>query len=829
MAANDPGKKKPTVQVERRRKADTGSAAQQPRAEAPQRQRTPSGSSRPSSSGGSGGAGDGAAALLALLPLLRRMPLWMVICLVLGGVAFVLLTSGGDEQGFEDIAYQEATLPAEQFEPQPAEPTAPAPTATRRPPATALPGAASTGETWLVMLYQDADDKVLEQDIYIDLNEAERVGSSETVQIVAQVDRFSSGFQGDGDWTATRRYYITQDSDLERVSSPVIEDLGEANMADAATLVDFVAWAVQTYPADHYALILSDHGMGWPGGWSDAAPRGRADNSAPLTSALGDHIYLMELDQALGEIRAQTGIEQFDLIGLDACLMAHIEVFAALQPHARYAVASQETEPALGWAYTSFLAGLQANPGMGGDQLGQLIVESYISEDQRVVDDRARAEFLRQGSPMGGLFGSLNTLSARQLAQQLEESVTLTAVDLQAVPELIDSLDRLAFNLQDLDQAGVAKARTYSQSFTNIFGKDSPPSYIDLGNFVRLLEQVGGAGANAEQIQELQEALRRAVIAEKHGPKKAGASGISIYFPTGNLYRNPVAGAQSYTTIADRFAEGSLWDEFLAYHYSGRGFDLQDSGAAAPQPEALTRAPGSSSISISPVSLSSKTAAPDQPVTLQAEIEGQDIGYINLFTGYYDSAANSILVADMDYLESSDTRQVDGVYYPVWPDEAFDLQFSWEPVVFAISDGVNTVPALFSPQSYGQSFEQAVYTVDGLYTFADEGQTLNARLYFSDGKLRQVFGFSGADGGGAPREIIPQPGDRFTVLEKWIDLDASGRVSQTITQEGGTLTFGEQMFTWETLYAAPGAYIIGLTAYDLQGAATQTFAEVTVK
>ena len=45
--------------------------------------------------------------------------------------------------------------------------------------------------------------------------------------------------------------------------------MGEANMASGQTLVDFVTWAMQSYPADKYVLILSDHGMGWPGGWSD--------------------------------------------------------------------------------------------------------------------------------------------------------------------------------------------------------------------------------------------------------------------------------------------------------------------------------------------------------------------------------------------------------------------------------------------------------------------------------------------------------------------------------------------------------------------------------
>ena len=55
-----------------------------------------------------------------------------------------------------------------------------------------------------------------------------------------------------------------------------------------------------------------------------------------------------------------------DLLGMDACLMGHIEVLAALAPHARYAVASQETEPALGWAYTGFLEALKRNPDIDG-------------------------------------------------------------------------------------------------------------------------------------------------------------------------------------------------------------------------------------------------------------------------------------------------------------------------------------------------------------------------------------------------------------------------------------------------------------------------------
>ena len=152
------------------------------------------------------------------------------------------------------------------------------------------------------MLYQDADDKILERDIYVDLNEAERVGSTEQMHIVAQVDRYQKGYRADGDWTTAKRFYLTYDPELEAVRSQEVADLGEVNMADGETLVDFVTWAVETYPADKHVLIMSDHGMGWPGGWTDPAPGGRGDHNVALAE-LGDELFLMELDDALGEIR----------------------------------------------------------------------------------------------------------------------------------------------------------------------------------------------------------------------------------------------------------------------------------------------------------------------------------------------------------------------------------------------------------------------------------------------------------------------------------------------------------------------------------------------
>ena len=706
-------------------------------------------------------------------------------------------------------------------QPQPVEEELPAPVSNFTPPVPA----SGAGQTWTIMLYQDADDQILEKDIFVDLNEAERVGSSDRVRIVAQIDRFDGAFRGDGNWTGARRYYVTQDNDLDAIHSQVAQELGEADMGDGQSLVDFVQWSVKNFPADKYALILSDHGMGWPGGWSDPSHQGSDSSGAPLVSRLGNNIYLMELDEALRKSREAAGIDKFEILGMDACLMAQLEAMAALQPHARYAVASEETEPSLGWAYASFLGDLVAKPEMDGAQLSQLIVESYIADDQRIADPAARADFLQGGSPLGGLFGTAPS-SASEIIAQLEQNITISAIDLETLPALMNSTNNFAFTLQNEDQQLVAEARRYAQSYTSIFGREVPPAYIDLGHFATLIANNTSDERVKQAATQLVSDLERTVIAERHGSRKQGSKGLAIYFPNSTLYSSPLTGPQSYTVVADRFASESLWDDFLAFHYMDRSFEAETREPVAPETGFAMRVPGQGNIRVSEITKSSDVATPNQPVHLSVDISGENIGYIYLFTGYFDSASNSIAVLDIDYLESQETRQVNGVSYPVWSKD-FTLSFEWDPIVFVINDGQNSPPVLFTPQSFGVSAEEAVYTVDGIYTFAESGESLNAQLYFQNGQLVQVFGMTGNDQAGAPREITPQVNDSFTILEQWLEEGSSGW--QTAYENGATLTFGAAPLTWQQFFAAQGEYLVGFIIEDLDGNQFPIYTQITVQ
>ena len=808
--------RKPSIKVERRRPGSGVPAGQRERAETPHRE-----SRQTETTGGNFPEGGSISKPLSSLgSKIFRSPLGIGIFVVLVICLFIYqyINGGSGNIDTEVVHYQtEETIPTmtQVIKPTSTQSSALAPV---------KPGSEAK---WTVMIYQDADDKVLEQDIFVDLNEAERIGSSPNVNIVAQLDRYQAGYTGDGNWTGSRRYFVRSDDDLNSIGSDLVEDLGEVNMADGKTLVDFATWAIQNYPADKYVLILSDHGMGWPGGWSDDTSS-RKSGDTPLENAIGDNLYLNELDQALDTIITENKLDKFELIGLDACLMGHIEVMDALSPYAKYAVLSQEVEPSLGWAYTAFLSELTDHPEMDGRQLGELIVDTYIVDDQRIVDDEARANLIGRSNPMGSLFGNSMIPSADQVAKQMSQNITLTIIDLAAMPKLLDSLDDLAVIMQSIDQRNIAQARDYAQSFTNIFGKSVPPSYIDLGNFAELVAKTSGKRAVAEVVASLQAALEQAVIAEKHGPRISGATGISIYFPNSTLYKHPAAGPRSYGSIADHFAAESLWDDFLAFHYTGETFDSKTGNGTIPNQNAV-RAPAAGGIQISAVTASASAVSIGKEVRLSIDIEGENIGYVKLLVGYLDQDAKSIYLADSDYLASPNTREAGGIYYPDWGSDSFNLVFNWEPIVYAIDDGVSRHPAFFSPESFGKSNEDAVYSVEGIYTFSDSSDQQNARLTFVNGVLQEVYGFSGKETASSPHQILPQPGDTFTILDTWIDLDSQGNVTQTVHQAGETLTFSDRMFTWEVMDAAAGKYVVGFIIEDLDGNSQVAFTPITVR
>ena len=710
--------------------------------------------------------------------------------------------------------------------------------------------------SWLVMYYGDADDEILEYDILTDANKIELAGSAGDVQLVAQLDRFKGGYHGDGDWTSTKRFFITYDEDLKVLASEELEDIGEVAMSDGDTLADFITWAATEYPADKYVLILSDHGAGWPGGWSDPDPGGLGAHDIALAHAFGDMLFLMEIDDALSRAQEAAGIAEFELIGMDACLMSDLAVYTALAAHARYAVASQESEPDVGWAYNSFLKTILEDPTIDGATLAQQVVDSYLVDDAKITDPRERAErilgMMEESDEVSAeelieLRDGLEKMTLDEIAAQipgpeailedLEDKMTLTAVDLAQIPDVLSAVSGLAQALTGVDQKHAAAARTYAQAFETVFDDNEPSPYLDLGNVAELLKQTTGDAQVAAAADEVIAALGRAVIGEKHGRQKVGATGISIYFPNSTLFAADESGYDSFVTVADRFAASTLWDDFLLYHYTGATVPEEIPQFAAerlaPRPAgevavgAIT-APGASPVHIAPLQLSAQETSVDKPLTINTTISGDSVGYIYLYVGFYDEESNAMLLADLDYVDNEDNKEIGGVIYPDWGDEQeFPLEFEWEPQLYVIEDGEHAEFALLEPDTYGATAEDSVYTVSGIFEPASGGQRRYATLYFNgDGALTGVSAYTNLTGIGPSRRILPKEDDTFTILEQWMDL--SEEDVQFYNMEGGTLTFGTQPFAWEAVPAPPGEYEIGFIAEDLDGNSYEEYAPVVV-
>jgi len=226
------------------------------------------------------------------------------------------------------------------------------------------PAAGLAPKDWTVMVFLNGKNN-LEEFALKDLNEMETAGSSDRVNIVAQLGRARGYYDGDGDWTGVRRYLAQKDADPGRIASPVLAELGQADMGDYRTVIDFVRWARAAYPAGRYLLVVWNHGSGW----TKAGPGGARGIS--YDDETGNHVTIPQL----GEVLRQTG--PVDVYASDACLMQMAEVAWELKDHASYIVGSEETEPADGYPYDAVLGALNGDPRMAPRELARTLVNSY--------------------------------------------------------------------------------------------------------------------------------------------------------------------------------------------------------------------------------------------------------------------------------------------------------------------------------------------------------------------------------------------------------------------------------------------------------------------
>ncbi len=253
------------------------------------------------------------------------------------------------------------------------------------------------------------------------------------------------------------------------------QDTSAPAMTDPNTLATFIQYCAQNYPANRNMLIFWDHGGGSISGYG-------YDEKYRSAGSMG----LSGIDAALSAVDLK-----FDFIGFDACLMATLENALMLTKYADYMIASEETEPGVGWYYTNWLTALSKNTSMSTLDIGKNIVDDFVS----VCAQKCR-----------GQDTTLSVVDLAELEATVPEEFKGFAVD-------------TAKMVQGSQYKQVSKARGSTREF-------AASSKIDQVDLVHLASNLGTTEA-----KELSDVLLGAVKYNKTSNTVSNAYGISIYFP----------------------------------------------------------------------------------------------------------------------------------------------------------------------------------------------------------------------------------------------------------------------------------------------------------
>ncbi len=252
------------------------------------------------------------------------------------------------------------------------------------------------------------------------------------------------------------------------------QNAGTASMTDPGTLQSFLKWGGRNYPADRTMLIFWDHGGGSLSGYG-------YDEKNPSSGSM----TLSQIDGAL----AGAGLK-YDFVGFDACLMATAETALMLSKYADYLIASEETEPGVGWYYTNWLTELSANTSLPTIEVGKKIADDFVD------------------------------VCARTCRGQ---QTTLSVVDLAELGETLgDEFAAFAKDTRELIQNDGYQTVSSARSGAREFAASSAIDQIDLVHFARNL--------GTDEGEALAQVLLSAVKYNRTG-NMTNAYGLSIYFP----------------------------------------------------------------------------------------------------------------------------------------------------------------------------------------------------------------------------------------------------------------------------------------------------------
>lgn len=626
---------------------------------------------------------------------------------------------------------------------------------------------------WTIMAFYGADTN-LEAALLNDINEFELAGGSdEQIRVIALVDRHPEHDSSNDDWTTTRIFEVSNNvtDDAEgtyppQIDSVTLADLGELDTGDGEVLAQFLTWALRTYPANHYAISIGSHGAGWQGLSTDETTGAELGTDPTIIS-------LPELTKALDITKEIAGVDKFDLMINDACLMSSVEYHSAVSDYFNLTLASPEitVNPALDM--TLFTDVLRNQGDADLITLGDELVNKYINEDM----------FTR---------GTSST-----------EYYTFSLVDLQNYDTVIETINSFAEYVNKdparyAELLGEARANVYT--YSAFMGGNT---LVDIGH---LMEQIIILARDVDLIEQAQEVLTTIEATRIYGNAGERASRLTSYF---NVYFPE----NSNDFEQDYFEQSPLteWGNMLRNYYN-----LQTPRSWLGEDSLLTyHPPTAPNVKVTQVFPISATLT--LPPTIKIEIEGRRISRgtftVDLVDEERDVAVRLLSTPILQEIVVGNTQN----FVNRWRSGVDRSNFSWLPMTLpVVTDGETSENELLI-----RSGDTAI--LEGRYKEPDGRNWNDVAVFFSieKGTVQRVI--SRAKGSGAVAEVLIPEGSLFQSYRQYVKPDGRSAV-----KPGTSYMWGANGLTWSDEVAPNGKYRLGFLVEAQGGTAGFDSAEINV-
>jgi hypothetical protein len=430
----------------------------------------------------------------------------------------------------------------------------------------AVVGDASRLKTWGIYVYFAADvpDPQMQAAVWNTLQAIALVGSSDTVKITAMIDLPDR----DTEYYVIPRRPTTPGAAAARI----LPDRFRTNVDSASidTILDFFAWSNRNCPADNIALVFWGHGYAL----DDFDPRirqkvasvaptqagggmGRVAGTFPTDD--GNELKLLfdvTHNSILGNrdfaeaIRDYTELfnrrKPVQVLGLDCCNMAMVEVLSDLQGVAEYAVAAETALPFQSWLSAPVLQSFLNTPYADAKTFAVTAARDFIN-----YMGFSASLFIELSACNLGLFGEL-------------EAAMKTLVN-----ALLPAIEKFE------NRRAIARAWENGLSFL-------PDGMIDLASFCVLLERYIDSSETVVRKAALsvQAKVNEVVDFKGIAPPLTGrrieiSTGVSIWFPPWIQFPDvryfQMQQSKDYLLFngysSTRFAKVTGWDLFLLKLY----------------------------------------------------------------------------------------------------------------------------------------------------------------------------------------------------------------------------------------------------------------------